>query len=184
DRTWYRSGMGIRATAPRPLEALPLSYEYAYGGWDRTHADVAQHHCHEPNPLGRGYRAKAAAFREGSLLPNIEAFGHTLEAYDGKCLTVGFGFTGHHWQPRRQLGGTYDAAWVRDRSPLLPLDFDREFFNAASAGLVRRGRLRGDEPLMVCGAREVAISAHLPGVAAPVCQILRRSGGLTTLSTE
>src|SRR6185312_5745167 len=61
DRTWYRSGMGIRATAPRPLEALPLSYEYAYGGWDRTHADVAQHHCHEPNPLGRGYRAKAAA---------------------------------------------------------------------------------------------------------------------------
>lgn len=184
DRAWHRSGVGIRATPPRAIDRLPLSYEFAYGGWDRTHADVAQHHCHEPNPSGRGYRAKGATFRDGSPLPNIEAFGCTLDAYDGPCQTVGFGFTGHHWQPRRQLGGTYDAAWQRDRSPLLPRDFDRRFFNAASAGLVRRGRLRGDEPLMVRGARDAAISARLPGVAAPVCQILRRGAGMTTLSTE
>jgi hypothetical protein len=134
--------------------------------------------------VGRGYRAKGAVFQEGSLLPNIEAFGHTLEEYDGPCLTAGVGFTGYHWRPRRSLGGTYDEAWQRERSPLLPVDFDRRFWNGASAGLIVRGRLRGDEPLLVRGAAPAAISARLPGIAPPVCEVRRRAAGLTKLNTE
>ncbi len=37
--------------------------------------------------------------------------------------------------PRRSYGGTFDEAWKRSRNPLLPLDFDARYFNAAPEAL-------------------------------------------------
>ena len=35
-RVWYKSMLGIKATSPQPFTALPISYDVAFGGTDRT----------------------------------------------------------------------------------------------------------------------------------------------------
>lgn len=45
--------------------------------------------------------------------------------------TAGFGPVGRAWTPRLQRAGTYDDAWLRERWPGLPLDFDFGYWNGA-----------------------------------------------------
>jgi hypothetical protein len=76
------------------------------------------------------------------------------------------------WQPRASLAGTLDEAWEKERMPLVPKDFDRRFFNGASAGLIAPGYLRGDEPVTVAGASaRGALSFRLPGMPPPRCRV-------------
>lgn len=165
DRVWSKRLFGISATPPEPFEKMPLTYERAYGGWDRSRDDAERHSFHPGNPVGVGYRGRRARFEEGSRLPNIEDPGARLKSYKGKSVPAGFGFLCPNWEPRSEYAGTYDDAWSRTRMPLLPRDFDRRFFNAASPGLVAKGYLRGDEPVLVRGAsREGELKFRLPGV--------------------
>lgn len=184
DRVWHKGISGIKASPPRPIGALPLSYERAYGGWDRSSPDASKHKPEPRNPVGIGHRAKDAPFQEGTPLPNIEDPQHLLSAYGGTCLPAGFGFIGPDWQPRAALAGSYDDAWLTLRSPLLPLSFQRTFFNAASPGLVARGYLRGDEPVQVTGLSERPWSTRLPGLPSPSCRVwLRSRAGALELQT-
>ena len=175
DRVWRRRILGAVPTDPRPFEKIPLVYERAYGGWDRSQDDPGRHVFHPGNPVGVGFRGKGARFEEDAPLPNIEDPAHLLTRYAGKSRPASFGFTCPHWTPRSALAGTYDDAWQRTRMPLLPRDFDRRFFNAASPGLVAPGHLRGDEAVSIRGASpERELSFRLPGVGAPTCRLMLR----------
>ena len=44
---------------------------------------------------------------------------------------AGFGPVGRAWAPRLRLAGTYDQAWLEQRHPGLPLDFDYGYWSAA-----------------------------------------------------
>ena len=56
--------------------------------------------------------------------------------------------------------------------PLLPKDFDRRFFNAASPGLIASGYLKGDEPVLIENAsRRGTLLFNLPGVPPPECRV-------------
>lgn len=46
---------------------------------------------------------------------------------------AGFGALGRAWTPRLQRAGTYDDAWLRERWPGLPKDFDFSYWNGAPA---------------------------------------------------
>jgi hypothetical protein len=82
-----------------------------------------------------------------------------------------------HWHPRAALAGTYDEAWSKTRSPLLPKDFDRRHLNAASAGLVAPGYLKGNEQVTVVGAApEGRLSFALPGLLPPTVQVALTAG--------
>lgn len=146
ERRWTGGVLGIWGTSgPEPFERVPLQWEYAVGGTDKSHPDEAKHSMDERNPLGRGFRGKDSKLeRAGSLLPQM------LHPSKGD-EPVGFGFTGPHWKHRRPYAGTYDAAWQEERCPLLPLDFDERFFQNAAPGLVAPGRLAGGEPVEVHG---------------------------------
>jgi hypothetical protein len=185
ERVWRKTLSGINASVALPFERMPLSYERAYGGWDRSSRNPSQHHCDVRNPVGIGYRAKGAAFQDETPLPNIEDPRQLISSYAGSCAPAGFGFTGPDWQPRAALGGTYDAAWLAARSPFLPVDFQRAFFNAASDGLVANGFLRGDEPIQVSGTQPSGqpLTTRLPGVSAPTCRVRMRSRGALQLQT-
>lgn len=52
---------------------------------------------------------------------------------------------------RAALAGTYDEAWVRERMPLLPVDFDPRFHQVAPPAQRIEGWLQGDERLAVEG---------------------------------
>jgi hypothetical protein len=172
DRVWVRSAGGAVATSPRPFEKIPLTWERAFGGWDRT-AGTPDRPCFEPrNPVGTGFRARGGSFEEGIRLPNVEDPAQPLRAWGQVVPPVGFGFTCANWQPRAAFAGTYDEAWMKDRMPLLPRDFDRRFFNGAAPGLVAPGYLRGDEQVAVVGASPLgSLSFRLPGVPRPVCRV-------------
>ena len=98
---------------------------------------------------------------------------------------MGFGFTSPDWQPRMTLAGTYDAQWQRERAPLLPRDFDRRFFNAASVGLIAAEYFRGDEPIRVSGVLPEGqrFVAALPGTPSPVVVVGMRAGALARMET-
>ncbi len=152
DRLWA-STMGIaQMTAPLPFERMPLVWERAFGGRDVSPDDPGQHEQEPRNPVGVGFRARGSKLSVGnSRLPNVEDPASPIKSVDQRAAPQGFGYIGRSWTPRLQYAGTYDAKWLAERMPLLPLDFDDRFHNAAPPDLVAPGHLQGGEPVVVEG---------------------------------
>ncbi len=185
DRWWVQTSLGFSMTEPEPFERIPLVYERAFGGWDRTSDRTEEHEGEPRNPIGIGYVGKHGSPVHGMPLPNIEDPSEPLTAANGRCRPAGFGFVGPEWQPRASLAGTYDEAWTKDRAPLLPRDFDRRFFNAAAAELIVNGYLNGDEAIVATGVTsEGSWEFALPGITPPVCTVDMRHAGSVTLETR
>jgi hypothetical protein len=173
-------------TKPAPFERIPIVYEFAFGGTDKRSSDSERHRAEPRNPVGLGFRATPDA--DEVQLPNFEDPQCLIRSLADAPAPAGFGFVAPHWQPRLAYAGTYDAAWNRSRRPLLPKDFDRRFFNAASLGLVAPGHLRGDEPVLVIGTTpQGRVEFRLPGVPPPACVVelrgRKRVGLQTVLDT-
>jgi hypothetical protein len=172
DRYWMKRFGMIFKTKPTPFERIPLIYERAFGGWDRSHPHPEKHSFEPRNPVGTGFRAKRGKFEEGIRLPNLEDPRRPLKRYRDKPPPVGFGVISPHWQPRAALAGTYDEAWTKQRMPLLPTDFDRKFFNAAPPDQIAPGYLKGDETVIILNASPSGrLSFNLPGVPPPQCRV-------------
>jgi hypothetical protein len=177
DRVWLRSLGTATMTRPRPFERIPLVYEKAFGGWDRTPSDPGQHTFEPRNPVGIGFHSKQGKLVEGARLPNLEDPKQPLRGWQDTPPPAGFGFIAPSWQPRIGYAGTYDGAWQKDRMPLLPKDFDPRFFSAASPGLVAPGFLKGNEPVVIDNASPGGrLAFTLPGIPPPRCRIHRRGG--------
>ncbi|MBW2664002.1 MAG: DUF2169 domain-containing protein [Deltaproteobacteria bacterium] len=172
DRYWVKSFGITSMTRPRPFERIPLIYERAFGGWDRSHPNPDKHTFEPRNPVGTGFRGKRGKFEEGIRLPNLEDPRHPLKGFRDRPPPAGFGFTSPHWQPRAGFAGTYDKAWTKQRMPLLPTDFDKRFFNAAPLDQVAPGFLKADVAVEVINASPNGrIFFNLPGVSPPQCRV-------------
>jgi len=176
---------GGGVTAPAPFEMMPLTFERAFGGWDRTPEDPARHSCEPRNPVGVGFRTRHGVVAEGDPWPNLEDPYDPVQGIGRGGKPAGFGFLSPDWQPRVALAGTYDEAWTANRSPLLPRDFDRRFFNAASEGMIAPGYLVGNEPVLVRQATpEGYWTFYLPGVASPRCHVATKMGDDRLIETH
>ncbi len=152
NRVW-KSTLGIaRIASPEPFERIPLIWENAFGGQDSSPKNP-KHRAEEPrNPIGRGFAAsKSTAPWIETPLPNIEDPRALFKAVGQRVTPQGFGPLCRHWEPRRGWAGTYDQEWMERRIPLLPLDFDARFHQAAPPDLVAPSTLRGDESVEVVG---------------------------------
>ena len=166
ERRW-NTVMGIESIeGPKPFESVPLVYENAFGGKDVSAEDPKHHGEEARNPVGRGFRSeKSKAVFDGALLPSMEDPRRLISGPGQGFEPVGFGPVGRHWMPRRRYAGTYDAKWMDERAPLLPEDFDDRYHNAAPAGLVAPGRLKGGEPVEVAGCTpEGRLAFRLPRI--------------------
>jgi hypothetical protein len=145
--------MGVsRITRPEPTEAVPLLWELAFGGSDDTPSNAKHHGFEVSNPIGRGFRAKRSKKPiVGEPLPCIEDPSKLIRKPMDKPSPVGTGYVLPGWEPRACFAGTYDEAWQRDRSPLLPRDFDPRFFDRAPAGLVAADTPKAGAPVIVRG---------------------------------
>ena len=185
NRWWLEGAVGLTMSSPEPFRLMPLVYERAFGGWDRTPEKEEDHQYEPRNPVGVGFVGKHGFAKTGSPLPNIEDPSQMLTSPTGRVRPTGFGFLGVEWQPRVSFAGTYDEEWTKNRAPLLPTDFDRRFFNAASEGLVAAGYLRGDEWVQAFGVTlEGKWEFRLPGVATPMVTVAVRLGGDIPLETN
>jgi hypothetical protein len=184
DRVWFKSLGQVAPSKPRAFDKIPLRWERAFGGWDRSHADPARHACDPCNPVGRGMRP-GKLFEEGLRLPNIEDPQQPLRRFGDSSPPAGFGFVSPHWQPRAALAGTFDERWQKDRAPLLPKNFDRRHLNAAAPGLVAPGYLRGDEAVMAVGVvPEGTLRFSLPGVRPPGVRVVLVDGTEQVVATN
>jgi hypothetical protein len=185
NRYWVKTlGMAFMSP-PEPFESIPLIYENAFGGWDRSNPDENKHSFEPRNPVGTGFRGKQGKFEEGIRLPNLEDPHHPIMSYGDTPPPAGFGLTSPNWQPRASFAGTYDDAWMKERMPLLPKDFDRRFFNAASAGLVTPGYLEGNEQVLIENVSPFGpIAFNLPGMPPPSCRVELKGGQNVNLETK
>jgi len=145
DRVWTRGVAGLRPGAPEPFESIPLAYEHAFGGADLTGTPVG---CAE-NPVGVGM----INCRSGAPLPNLEHPRHRLGSPGDRPPPRAFGPIPPHWQPRRGLHGTFDAAWQRTRMPLPPLDADPRAAQVAPPDQIYPAELAGGEKVEIRGVR-------------------------------
>ncbi len=145
DRVWSATGI----SSPRPFEQMPIVYERAFGGADPK----SQHPDRDwewRNPVGTGFLA-ARDHATGVALPNLEYPSELIGSWNARPRPAGFGPIPGHWQPRAGYAGTYDDAWMNERQPLLPKDFDDRFFQTVPADQQPPGFLRGGEPVVLSG---------------------------------
>jgi hypothetical protein len=167
DRYWESLG---RISSPRPFVRMPLVWERAFGGTvpERGRDGLR---ASSLNPVGAGLRN-----RVGDPLPNLEDPRAPITGLGDTPDPVCFAPVAPGWLPRREHAGTYDAEWVRKRSPYLPSDFSRRFFNAGPGPFAFDRFLVGGEPVEAIG-----VSPH-GGMrfTLPRCQLLlhvRVAGG-------
>ncbi len=172
DRRWKKHVGVSMISSSEPFEKIPLVYERAFGGVDESHAESKNHEAEPRNPIGVGFRAKKSKLKtDGAALPNFEDPDNPIKKPSSRPGPAGFGFISPAWQPRLGFAGTYDEAWQKSRSPLLPDDFDKNFFNSAHPDLVCPGFLKGDEPVMASGVSPLGpLRFSLPGVQ-PLCSV-------------
>ncbi|MCX4240172.1 DUF2169 family type VI secretion system accessory protein [Paraliomyxa miuraensis] len=145
DRRFERFlGAVVRPGPTTPVVRVPLVYERAYGGHDDRDPDPARQRLDPRNPVGCGVAARAEHL-VGSPAANFEYPGADL----ARAGPAGLGPIASHWKPRSDYAGTYDAAWVRSRKPLLPEDFDERYFNCAPADQQLRAGLPRDARLLL-----------------------------------
>jgi hypothetical protein len=148
DRCWDRDVFDIGITSPTPFESVPIIYERAFGGSD-PERDSAPRNFESRNPIGVGFASNRIDLL-GTLLPNIENPGNLLTSPNSRPGPVGFGPVARDWSPRKELAGTYDEAWMEERYPLVPLDFDDRFYQCAPRDQQVEGYLRGGERVELC----------------------------------
>jgi len=142
EKTLGLTGPGL----PQAFVKMPIDYEHAFGGpvTDKTSRSL---HIHsERNPVGVGIESDA-----GSPLPSIRYPGARAESPSSGKPVPGFGAISCAWGPRRGLAGTYDEKWEQERQPLLPDDFQDEYFYSAPTDQIVKGYLSGGEPVELQG---------------------------------
>lgn len=178
-------GRGDKIYGPQPFERIPLIYERSFGGWDRSHSNPQKHKFEPRNPVGVGFGYPNGKTDAPIQLPNIEDPDRLWRGWGDRPPPAGFGFVSPHWKFRTAFAGTYGKKWEKTRKPLLPDDFDRRFFNAASPGLIVPGFLCGNEPVVIINASGSGrVQFNLPGTPPPRCEIGLRSRESIVLQTR
>jgi len=171
ERYWTEGLGGLRPSAPKPFERLPIIYERCFGGPSGP-ASSRIMEASERNPVGAGL-VHSSREALGRPLPNFEDPRALVHGPGDLPRPVGFGPLGRHWRPRRDFAGTYDEAWVRTRAPVWPADFDERFFCAAPPSLCASPPLGGGETVSIVGAHpDGAIAFVVPTLRSRVTLVL------------
>jgi len=169
DRVWRRGVLGVSAGAAQPFVSMPISYDNAFGG-----VDAGQRKTYLANPVGRGF-APSGQNLPGQLLPNTEEIGRSIDDASGSYRPMSFGPIGRNWLPRSSFAGTYDDAWIAQRAPFWPADFDDRYFQAAPADQQIPFPAGGEEVVLKNLTPEGHVGFRLPSFAPPVLFVRRKS---------
>lgn len=178
NRVWEVGFSGLHATSPEPFQVLPISYNNAFGGVDRTHADPARHRWYAANHAGVGYRefVLLLASIQGTPLPNTEETGKPINAPWTEHRPMAFGAVGRAWQPRAALAGTYDQAWLDRQFPFLPHDFNELYYQAAPTDQ-QTDHLQGGEVVELMNLTpDGQTEFRLPKMNVPIDVYMKRGG--------
>lgn len=153
DRVWRNGVLGPKRSDPFPFRRMPIVYERAYGGWDRSAPNEQDHRLYAQNPVGTGFAVRREGC-DGMRLPNVEYCDQLIADWTDRPAPAGFNAVDCAWSPRRELAGTYDEQWRGRRFPLWAADFDARYRNAAPADQWPASHLVGGERIEVTGMSE------------------------------
>jgi len=132
DRVWDKVLFSLTPTDPQPFEAMPISYDRAYGGMDEAQDNPENRRAYRRNPVGVGYYPLTRRKHlPGRPLPNTAEIGKPVENTTGRHSPMSFGAIGRSFEPRPTYAGTYDQNWVDNVFPFLPADFDPLYYQSA-----------------------------------------------------
>lgn len=155
DRIWAFGG----PSDPKPFDSMPLDYSRAFGGVRDPEGD-----WYPRNPAGVGYAKDE--HEPARRLPNLEDPAALIRSWGDLPSPAAFGPIAPHWPQRQRFAGTYDAAWERDRQPLLPTDFSPRFHQQAPEDQQAEGYLRGGERVRLEGVHpDGPLEFNLPRVS-------------------
>jgi len=140
-RRWQARSGGLVPGPALPFLFKTIDYEAALGG---PLADGESAPRDPANPSGVGRIARA-----GAQAPSIELRDDPVASPTSANGPAGLGPIPCHWLARARLAGTYDAAWQRDRQPLVPDDFQDTYFQCAPTDQRAPGFLRGGEQVIL-----------------------------------
>lgn len=133
NRFWRRGVLLVTPSDPEPFAVMPISYDNAFGGVERSQEDQRKHRWYPTNHAGRGYHEYLdAEFIDGKPLPNTEETGRSVSDPRGTYRPMAFGPVGRSWQPRIRWAGTYDKKWLDEKFPFLPDDFSERYYQCAA----------------------------------------------------
>lgn len=141
DRFWRRTDRGVVLTQPVPFDRMPIDEAHAFGG-----PRFAE------NPRGKGHDARAM-LESGydAPLPNVENPQRLIRSPDDQVRPAHFGPIAADAAARMRHAGTYDQAWIKNRMPMKPDDFNPLFHCDAPEDQRLDAFFSGDERFTVSG---------------------------------
>lgn len=168
-RNWLPDGQkdekpSWRMSDTTPVDFVPLDYRYAAGS---SYFDAPNNDPNGFNPIGAKLPHPDYT-PEDAIIPVAMIDSDTAPIVDPYKLVQaqGFGPIPPFWQQRMQFVGTTDDAWRKNRFPQLPADFNYLHYQSASAGMIWRGFMKGDETISLHGLTlgEKIFSFNLPSI--------------------
>lgn len=172
-RKWVRRALNVAPVYEGEFEALPISYEAAYGG-SRAGG------VYEANPVGCGYLTKHDD-SEGRPLPRIEYADQGITSPADRPAPAGFGPIPRFWQPRRGLLEAGAEGLIELDSPFVE-HAHPAMHNAAPADQQLPAGFAGGEVFSITGlhcpvAQGEAAEVRLALPRLPLHAVMIRSGG-------
>jgi hypothetical protein len=167
NRFWDKGVWGIRVSDPQPFDVMPISYDNAFGGMERSKSDPEKARTFPANPVGRGYLPSKEDI-DGKPLPNTEEFTKPVTNPNGAYRPMSFGSIGRNWVPRVGFAGTYDQHWLDNRAPFWPDDFDDRYFQSAPPDQQIPYPNGGEQVVLKNLTPNGTVSFRLPIVSMPV----------------
>lgn len=152
-------GYFYKMTEPKLTSKMPLRYEHALGGQNLIidQGNTVYNEVCYANPIGTGWLCDdyfdqlkkyhqpiPTKIKAPSILPKGKSLFEPLITKQSGAMTAqqmavlhypnaatGFSFTHRSWSPRIAKAGTYDEAWLKNRHPFYPKDFDFNHYNSA-----------------------------------------------------
>jgi len=175
NRVWKRGILLVDSTYPEPFTVMPISYDNAFGGVDRSQEDPLKYRWYPTNHAGVGYHEYLdAELVDGKPLPNTEETGRRVIDPRDKCKPMAFGSIGRAWQPRPKYAGTYDQKWLDEQAPFWPADFDYSYFQAAPDDQQMPYPKGGEEVVLTNLTPQGVTRFRLPRMDMPVVMVPAR----------
>jgi hypothetical protein len=172
NRVWQAGALYIAVSKIEPFTVMPISYNNAWGGVDKSQEDPSKHHYYPMNHAGVGYHEYTSGkYMDGKPLPNTEERGSKINNPKGKYRPMAFGPVGRAWQPRPKFAGTYDQKWLDEQAPFWPDDFDYRYFQAAPEDQQIPFPSGGEEVVLTNLTPEGITRFRLPKIKMPVVVI-------------
>lgn len=126
DRVFMSGPVSVRMSRPEPFTKMPISWRRSYGGTDM---EASKPDWDQRNPIGVGFSVDPQRLI-GRTAPNFEYVDAPYRDHKSG-RPAGFGPVARHWQPRIKYAGTFGEEWKKTRDPLLPVDFNRMYYQCA-----------------------------------------------------